>query len=177
MRDSSLFAALFCEVKITTSILEMGKQRLRVVLFHPSHTARRRPSLDSNTGLSVFTHEPFPQNPGLTFMPWDVSKQEASDVCGVPFPASRHASIAEARTVILGVLDLPPNLSPLWQTFYPAPRAALDSSRDKLNSAAELYHFTTCPAGTSILVGQLQGYTVSLTPLAKGSSPLQQVTH
>lgn len=141
MRDSSLFAALFCEVEITTAILEMGKRRLRVVLFHLSRTARRRPSLDSHTGLSVFMHEPFPQSPGLTFMPWDVSKQRASDICGVSLLASRHASVEEARTVILGVLDLPPNFSPLWQTFYPAPRVALDSSRDKLNSAAELYHF------------------------------------
>lgn len=67
-------------------------------------------------------------------MPWDVSKQGASDICGVSLPASRHASVAEARAVILGVLDLPPDFSPLWQTFYPAPRVALDSSRDKLNS-------------------------------------------
>ena len=152
MQDSSLFAALFYEVAITTSILEMGKPRLRVVLFDPSHTARR-PSLDSNTGLSVSMHEPFPQNPGLTFLPWDVPTQGASAICGVSLPAPRHASVAEARAVILGVLDLPPNFSPLWQTFYPASRVALDSSRDKLNSAAELYHFTTCPAGTSITVG------------------------
>ena len=158
MHDSLLFAALFCEVAITTSVLEMGRLRLRVVLFHPSHTARR-PSLDSNTGLSVSMHEPFPQNPGLTFLPWDVPKQGASDICGVSLPASRHASVAEARAVILGVLDLPPNFSPLWQTFYPASRVALDSSRDKLNSATELYHFTACPAGTSILVGQSHGDT------------------
>lgn len=176
MRDSSWFAALFCEVAITTAILEMGKLRLRVVLFPPSHTARRRPSLDSNTGLSGFMHEPFPQNPGLPFMPWDVPKQGASAVCGVSLPASRHASVAEARAVILGVLDLPPNFSPLWQTFYPASRVALDSSHDKLNSAAELTTSPPAQQEPAFLLTSCRK-TDWLTPLARGSSPLQQFTH